>query len=445
MSSSPWLEVCQEGCRLALGAGANEAEAFACDVDEVTVTLEKHDLQIARASRSSTIGLRVVVDRRMGFVSTNSLDELRSAASDAVAVAKATPADPHSRLAEPCALKPPGGLLDPEASTFSARDAVRVAARILEVAEAVDRRVIVGDASVSAVRTTRALVTTRGAAAEETTTLFSHHVLVTAKDGERVSSMDFQSGAARRARDVDVEPTVRQACVNALDSLASERGETFRGLVILSPSAALDLLLVPILFQVNGRNALRGLTRWRASLGSAVASSAISLSDDGTIPGGIASASFDREGVPHAPLCLIDRGRLAAILHNVYSAAASGAVSTGHASGSASSPPLIGPTNLTLASGRSSLDEIIADTPHGLFVARFSGNVDPVSGDFSGVAKAARSIRNGVRAEPVAGTLVAGNVFEALRAVVDTSRESQQIFGISVPYVRVDDVSVTAG
>jgi PmbA protein len=305
--------------------------------------------------------------------------------------------------------------------------------------------VIVGDAAFSSLRTTRAVANTLGVAASEAASLFSHHVLVTAKEDERVSSMDFQFGACRHARDIDVAPAVVLACRNAIDSLGSAPGETFQGVLILSPNAVLDIVVAPLLFQTNARNVLRGLSRWRNRLGHPVASLALSVVDDGTRPGGVASSSFDREGVPHAALPLIERGRLVSFLHNTYSSSALGVPNTGHAAGSASTLPMIGPTNLALAPGAASLEELVTDTDQGLLVGRFSGNVDPISGDFSGVAKAAHLLRRGRRVCPVAGTLVAGNVFDALCAIMDVSRDTQQVFGFTLPYLRIGGVSVTAG
>ncbi len=444
MSDHAWLEMCLEGCAAARAAGATEAEVFAQHAVETSVTIEKGDLQLARSSTESTFGVRALVGDQLGFASTNAASDLAAACRDAVILARSAPGDPHNRLPEPRRAEPVAGLDDPNWEEFTAADAVRCAVEMLRVSAAFDKRVIVGDAGVSSVRLTRAIANTRGAAAAETVSLFSHHILVTAREDERVSSMDFQYGASRRAREIDVAPTVILACRNAVDSLGTGKGRTFRGVVILSPSAALEILVSPLLFQVNARNVLRGLSRWDGSLGAEIAAPTVSVADDGTAPGGIASSSFDREGTPRAPLTLIERGRLASFLHNAYSSSASTAPNTGHAAGPASSPPMIGPTNLTFAPGAPSLEEQIADTELGLLVGRFSGNVDPISGDFSGVAKAAHLVQRGRRAA-VSETLVAGNVFDALRAVLDTSSDVQRIFGFALPYVRLDGISVTAG
>lgn len=443
MTKGRSLEACREGCALARRAGAVEAEIFAQQSDEVSVSIEKHDLQVARSCRESTFGVRVLIGDRIGFASTNALRDLPAACRDAVALAKASPGDPHHRFPDPADTPPVANLFDPEAEDVGVADVVRIAGTMLHIAESIDRRVIVGDGGVSSVRSTRAIATTRGVATEEMTTLYTHHVIATAREDERVSSMDFQFGAARRLHDMDVEPAVSLACRNALDALGGTRGEAFRGLVVLSPSAVLDIFIAPVLFQTNGKNSLRGVTRWRDALGQSVGSPAVSLVDDGASPGGIASSSFDREGVPHAPLVVVDRGRLVSLLHNAYSSAAIGSANTGHAAGPAGGVPMIGPTNLTWLPGDSTLEDMIGDTAQGLLVGRFSGNVDPISGDFSGVAKAAHLVRGGRRVAAVAGTLISGNVFDALQAVVDASSDCRHIFGFTLPFVRVGGVSVT--
>ena len=438
------LETCRDGCAMATQMGATAAEVFAQDSEETSASIEKHDLQLARSSRELSYGVRTLVGDRLGFASTNNVRDLGDVCRDALALAKAAPGDPHNRFPEPAAHVAVEGLFDEEVHAFTARQVVDRALEMLRVAGAIDRRIVVGDGAFSAVRMTRAVANTLGVAASEASTFFAHHILVTAREGDRVSSMDFQAGATHWARDIDIEPAVDLACRNALDSLGCSAGESFQGIVILSPSAVLDVLVAPLLFQVNARNVLRGLSRWSDRLGTPIASRGLSITDDGTIASGVASSSFDREGVPHAPLSLVAHGRLQSFLHNAYSSSAFGIPNTRHAAGSAASLPMIGPTNLAITPGDATLDELIADTKCGILVGRFSGNVDPVSGDFSGVAKAAQLLRSGRRAGPVTGTLIAGNVFAALEAILDVSRETQQIYGFRLAHVRVDGISITS-
>ncbi|MEN6368487.1 MAG: metallopeptidase TldD-related protein, partial [Thermotogota bacterium] len=221
-------------------------------------------------------------------------------------------------------------------------------------------------------------------------------------------------------------------------------GSSFRGPIVLSPQAVEPLLVDLILYHVNARNVLRRQSRWGDYLGRKVTASSLTLVDDGRRPGGVAASSFDREGTPHAAVTILERGVLASLLHNAYSAAALVQRNTAHAAGSAQTVPAIGPTNLAILPGLTSKNDLISGIRQGLLVTRFSGNVDPVSGDFSGVAKGAQRIENGHVQRPVSGTLIAGNVFECLETLSGISQEQETIVNLTLPYVRIEGVSVTA-
>ncbi len=78
-------------------------------------------------------------------------------------------------------------------------------------------------------------------------------------------------------------------------------------------------------------------------------------------------------------------------------------------------------------------------------ISRFSGNVNPVNGDFSGVVKGGRLIKNGTIQHAVKEVMVAGNVFEALHRLNGLSRERKIIYDSILPYMRFDGISFTGG
>ncbi|HEY3186592.1 MAG TPA: metallopeptidase TldD-related protein, partial [Solirubrobacteraceae bacterium] len=120
------------------------------------------------------------------------------------------------------------------------------------------------------------------------------------------------------------------------------------------------------LAHAEGRGALSG------RLGTRVAAPAINLSDSPrfvrTLP-----RAFDFEGVPKAPLPLIQDGVAHAVVHDTRSAARAGggARSTGHAIAPGGSPHGPHPTNLVLSGGGATdEDELAAPIERGLYVTR---------------------------------------------------------------------------
>jgi PmbA protein len=445
MSSHSLLDRCSDALDVALGKGAEHAEVAGESTRRVTATISKHDLQITQSQRETMLGVRILDRGQLGFACTNNPDNIAQICADARSIAAASPADEHNVLPAMSDAPDIEGLYDEAAETFSTEDVVRQAIRMIEVASDVDPRVILSDAEFIATVSERAIVNSQGVRREERGSLFTYFALATAREGEVVSNFDFQFDASRSVTGIDVEPVTRRASENALGSLGAKPGETFKGPVILAPVAGLFVLISLIGFQVNGMNVFRGMSRWGDQLGKSVASERFTLIDDGTIEGGVSTSCFDREGVPHQRVTLIDRGTLTSLTHNTYSAHALGAASTGHAGGSPRSIPNVDGTNIEVLAGEHAKDELIGEAKQGLLVTRFSGNTNPVTGDFSGVAKGAYLIRDGRIERPVSGTLIAGNAFEALQGISGLSKERERVFNCTLPFMRLEDVSVTAG
>jgi len=107
-------------------------------------------------------------------------------------------------------------------------------------------------------------------------------------------------------------------------------------------------------------------------LGQRVAAPAINLADSPRFAGTLPRA-FDAEGVPKAPLPLIQDGVAHAVVYDTRSAAQAGggARSTGHALEPGGSPYGTFPTNLVLTGGGAAgVDELVAPIERGLYVTR---------------------------------------------------------------------------
>lgn len=191
----------------------------------------------------------------------------------------------------------------------------------------------------------------------------------------------------------------------------------------------------------RGRSALAG------KLGEAVAAPLLSVADDPHDRALAGACGFDREGWPTAPFDLVREGVLLGWLYNGYAAAVEGVASTGHATGGARSVPSLGTHALKVAPGAGGgREDLLRALDRGIYVQRFSGSIDPASGDFSGVAKSARWVADGAIARPVRETLLSGNAFELLRGILALSSATERVDGGAVlPWALVDGVSVTAG
>jgi predicted Zn-dependent protease len=210
-----------------------------------------------------------------------------------------------------------------------------------------------------------AIASTAGARVSDAVT--DAYMKVIARD--RRGRTGWAAGAGSSASAVDPAALTARATAKVTpdEPVALEPGEypvVFEADAVGTLLDFLGYLAFNGLAHAEGRGALAG------RLGQRVAASAINLSDSPRYPRTLPRA-FDLDGVPKAPLPLIQDGVAHAVVHDTRSAARAGTVTTGHAlaPGGASVGPL--PTNLVLIGGGAADEaELAAPIERGIYVTR---------------------------------------------------------------------------
>jgi len=445
------LERAEQLVELARSAGADEAEVFAVHARSQAVRFEKGDLKLAQSDEGSTLGLRVFVNRRLGFAATNQADAgaLRHAAASAVALARFAPADEHNVLPGPRPLALLEPLCDPAIEAIGIAELVEHARDFVGGVLARDPRLSIDGASLDSIASTHAIVSSTGVRAFESDTHLSASIGGMAIEGEAVGGIHYEGDSTRRRSEL---PAIlarlgRAFSQVALENLNPGRAESYHGAVLFSPDAFVDVFLAPLISSMSAIAVQRGRSPLIGKLGARVAVEELSIDDDPTDRTLAGAGSFDREGQPMTRLALLEQGTLRTWLYNSYAAHVEGRLSSGHARGGARSVPGLGPHALSVRAGRGgSRAELLRTLGRGLWVQRFSGTVDAASGDFSGVAKSARWIEEGAVARSVGEVLISGNLYRLLGAIRTLSSERERLSGSALaPYAIVEQISVTAG
>ena len=103
--------------------------------------------------------------------------------------------------------------------------------------------------------------------------------------------------------------------------------------------------------------------------------------------------------------------------------------------------PGVSASNIHLAPGILSRDELIADIADGVLITSvFGQGVNMVTGDYSRGATGFRII-DGQIAGPVAEITIAGNLLAMFRALVPAN-DLEMIYAINAPTLRVDGMTV---
>ncbi|MDH4122890.1 MAG: TldD/PmbA family protein [Thermoplasmata archaeon] len=439
------LEICNELVKLGLDLGAQEAEVITGRQKSIEAGAENNEMKLAKTSIASGVGIRVFKNGSLGFSSVNTLQKnaLERAVRNAISLSKNAPMDEFNALPQVREIRKIGGLYDKNIAEMSEDSVIRKAKNILSAGLDVDDRIFIESARYHVMTGEKAIANSNGVEGSEEFTAAYFDIGTHAIEGTNVSPADYRMDGYRSLGADRSEEISRELAESVIDSLYPMQMESCKGSLIIAPIAAIEILISPIFFSVDSNNVQKGVSRFIGRRGEAVASKLLNVIDDGTAEGAFSSSSFDREGVPHQRLPVISNGKLEAFLYNQYTANKEKIESTGHASGTPMSIPKVDSTNLWVSNGTESLDEMTSEIKQGLFVQRFSGRVDPVSGDFSGVAKMSKKIEDGIRSNIVRETMISGNVFDVLLRLSHLSRETESILDTVLPYFMVDDMTIT--
>ena len=421
-------------------AGAAGAEVFAARTQAIHVRYQKGDFELTQVDERTELGLTVVHEHKTGFASTNrsTANELRRTAEAATELARLTLADPHADLVEPGPPPARMRLVHPELASWTLEQCVARAKELVERTLAIDRRLSLDRASLDLTRVDGRARARRHACSSDV--------------GSPATSSAWRStaptsGASTRARAGAILVLGRQAgaCAKrfaeiALGNLRTGSAESYRGPVLFSPQAFLAVFVAPLVSAASALAVQRGRSALAGKLGMQIASSELTVADDPLDPElhGARVRSRDADAS--------SRARASSRASSATAARRRARASTGHASGGHSLPGL-GAHALTVSGGSGGTpDALMERMGRGLYVQRFSGSVDPASGDFSGVAKAARWIEHGAPARSVKETLVSGNAFALLAGHAHLSSTVERVMGSArVPWALIDGLSVTAG
>src|SRR5262249_35575085 len=322
---------------------------------------------------------------------------------DAVALARATAPDPDAGLPSDGFAQawPELALLDPADRDVPLEARLAEARAAESAARGVDARIVNSEGT--SVSSSFDAVACASSAGFEGCYESAHRSLVSSPVAAENGAMqtDYWLTAARRRSDLATPDSVgRRAAERALAQLGARRVATQQVPVVFEAPAARQVLgnLVACL---SGSAVYRKSSFLAGRLGERVAADAVTVTDDGRLPGGLGSRPFDGEGQATRRTVCVERGRLASFLLDVYSARKLGLRSTANAARGATSAPTVSPTNLWLEPGRESLDALVANTAGGLLVTGLFGQgFNPVTGDFS---RGARGfwIERGERVHPV--------------------------------------------
>jgi predicted Zn-dependent protease len=380
--------------------------------------------------------VRAVIGKKIGVASSNDLsdDGLRSIVERAVTLARHQKAnDDFISLPGPKPVRRIDAYVERTARTGPEERAAVVA----QICDAAGRAGLVAAGAFRIAVAEVAVANSLG--------VFAYHH-DTMADINTVVMSDTGSGHAERVSldvaDIDGEAVAKEAIDKALRNVKQTAIPPGEYDVVFQEYAVADILdfFGYLSFGAQAYQEKRSFMAGR--LGERVMGENISIWDDGlaadTVPN-----PFDFEGVPKQRVDFIDKGVARDVVWDTYTAGKEGRESTGHAlpAGNTFGPV---PSNMYLAAGDATIDDMVASTKRGVWVSRFwyTRPVHPLNVVVTGMTRDGTFlIEDGKVTAPIRNLRFTQSYLDAMNnveAIGKTTMLCQAIAGVSrVPALKV--------
>jgi len=444
------LDIGERTVKLAEKMGAEQVEVYLAKSRAYEIEAENNAIKGASEQRDAGIGIRTVIGKKIGFAYVTTLDEddISEAISHSLSLAKASLEDPDF-----VTLPSSGGayhkaknLFDNKVDTLSSEEAARLLIRTIDATkENLEGMDFAIEAAISSASSFNAIVNNLGIAMAESRTSVSLYAYPVIKEGEdQTASYEYQ--ISRDLKDIDPEYIGETAAALAIGFLRPKTIEGGTMPVIFEPLGANSILGRGLAGAVNAEEVQMGRSYIADAYGERIASESLEIIDDGTIPGGLGTRTFDAEGYVSQRTPIIESGVLKNLLHNSYTANKDGVENTGNAARpSYSGLPRISTSNFILSPGKGTLDDFISEMKKGIVCRNTGDRPNMTTGDLSAMVMEGYYIENGEIQYPLKNTLIGINMKDLLTGISQVGSDSRVTFSMITPSFVIDSANITSG
>lgn len=434
----------QSAVRIAMEAGADEAEAYLTRENYLTlVTRQNHPEKVERAVVAG-LGLKVYKGRRKAYVTGSAFGEsaLREMARRALDYAVETTPEDANRLPSEATGQSELVLFDESLAARTMEQKFALLRRMEDAAYAADPRIKnTQEASYWDGTFEKAHCNSNGLLSRERKTQCGLSLSVIAMSGdERQVGGEYQ--AVRHFDRIDPEAAGREAARAAARKLGARPVKSQHAPIVFDNRVGLRFLGY-LIAAVNGERVALNETFLAGKLGERIAPEHVHVADEADRPGGYANALVDGEGVRTANRRLISGGVLTTYLHNLYSAQKLGAALTGSVQrGSYEREGAIGAHNLYLAAGGLSRQQVIGSVGSGLLVTDLMGmGLTIANGNYS-IGASGLWIEKGELAHPVERVTIASNIRDMLLGIEEIGNDLRFWAGSGCPTFKIRQMAI---
>ncbi|PTD94535.1 hypothetical protein C9439_01595 [archaeon SCG-AAA382B04] len=411
--------------------GADEAEVYYQESKSQEVEIEKDKIKYSKTNQNEGIGIRVIVNKKVGFASTNRTEKIDKTIESAISQSKINNLELNGF---PSYRDYPDvdGVFDEKIEKSSPESLVEKAKRLISATK--DEYVQPASGSVSTTIMKKEVMNSSNIRVRSESTIISGEVEAIARSKEdTASAVNFQSKRSLNNFDIEkIGKEAKEVSKNSLDPKKPSKGEKN---IVLEPIAASSLLMTTLIPSLSAEEIQKGRSKAGELVGQKIAPQFLKIVDDATKKGGLGARKFDDEAVPSQKNEIVEDGVLKNIFHNLKTSQREGVESTGNAiRSSITNTPSISPANFMIKP-RKDTEKIIQDGDIVIRSILGAHTANKITGDFSVGIKNGYEIKEAQK-QPISQSMISGNIYELIQNIQEIGKDTRQIGSIITPSVK---------
>jgi PmbA protein len=411
--------------------GANHSQVWASQTVYDELCFENNDFTQLRSIEDTSLSLKVIKDKKEGEFSLNKLEkkDIDQACEKVIAIANAGKEDDAFAIAPKA-----------EKKVFRSGDEKADLDNMYKMISDFNQekkekfpKISLRNCDIRFNQQINYMLNSNGTEVETTKGFYGMVVLFNAQEKDKTSSLNYDSVSFRNfnksAMQLGLIEKNLSETEEQLDTLKVP--QKFTGKVILTPQC-FSGFLGTLLEHLGTGKLISETSRFQEKIGKKVVSEMLTLK---TMPHSelFAHPNFvTDDGIESKEMTIFENGVLKDYILGLYG---KNKMKRDHVSNFFTRP--------YIKAGEQKLDELISQIDEGILVGRFSGGRPSTHGDLSGIAKNSFYIKDGKISHALSETMMSANLFDMFNSIWGISEEVYQNGTSHIPYIAVDNISIS--
>lgn len=438
MKQAEYLKLAEDMVKFSKASGADDAVISIGNNSNFSVECRNGKIERLEDASSTSLSIKVIVQNKVATASTSDLNRSTSEKLiiNAVKRARLSGEDKYATLPEKsnqtidiASLK----LYDENIQKMKPEEIIKIA-QDLEAKGMQNKSIKTSNGSSCSTNVgTSCLAMSNGFSGYYDYSYFSSGVALQTGSDDKLYEDGWWETVTNLSKFPSIDTIAQKAIERTLRLLGAKKAQTQNVPIVFDPQ--ISAMLLGFFAQcVNGNSIHTKQSYLVDKLGQSVGNSLLTIIDDGTIAGATGSRPYDREGVPTKKLTIVEKGILNSYILDTYSANKLNLKTTGHAGGT---------TNLYIAAGKSTPEDIIKSVKNGLYLTNTIGQgTVATTGDISKGASGLW-IENGKLTYPVDEITISGNLGKIFHDIEMVGNDLDFRRSRTAPTLKVKEMSIS--